>query len=294
MGKTRTLSLFARKKRRGEKIVVLTAYDLSSARIAAGGGVDALLVGDSLGMVVLGHENTLPVTLDDVVHHARAVNRARPEIPVIADLPYGSFHVSTAQTVAAAVRLVKEAGVSAVKLEGGRKRRAVIEALLDAEIPVMGHLGLTPQSIHRFGGYKVQGRGHGSAELMLEEARFLDEIGCFSLVLECVPRELAARITAAVQAPTIGIGAGPECDGQVLVYHDLLGLFDGAKPRFVERYAELGEIATVAVREWAADVRAGRFPAAEHCYTDAEAKGSAEAAGGQAGGYLTSVRDEES
>ncbi|MFO7655176.1 MAG: 3-methyl-2-oxobutanoate hydroxymethyltransferase, partial [Candidatus Krumholzibacteriia bacterium] len=240
MNKARTLMLFARARRRGEKIVMVTAYDLTSALIAARGGADALLVGDSLGMVVLGHENTLPVTVDDMVHHCRAVQRARTGVPVIADLPYGSFHVSPAATVAAALRLVKEGGVSAVKLEGGRKRAEVVAALLAAEIPVMGHLGLTPQSVHAFGGYKVQGRGQGPAGAMMEDARFLADAGCFALVLECVPRELAARITEAVPIPTIGIGAGPACDGQVLVFHDLLGLLPGTTPRFVRRYAELG------------------------------------------------------
>jgi 3-methyl-2-oxobutanoate hydroxymethyltransferase len=268
MSSPRNLTVFARKKRKSEKIVVLTAYDLTSTLTAVAGGVDALLVGDSLGMVVLGHENTLPVTLEDMVHHCRAVTRARPEVPVIADMPYGSFHVSPRDTVAAAIRLVKEGGVQAVKIEGGRKRRAVIEALLAAEIPVMGHLGLTPQSLHRLGGYKVQGRGHGAADVMTEEARFLDELGCFALVLECIPRDLAARITREVQLPTIGIGAGPECDGQVLVYHDLVGLFRGAKLKFVRRYAELGSLAETAIARWAEDVREGRFPAAEHCYDD--------------------------
>ena len=299
MGKPRSLTLFGRKKRRNEKIVVLTAYDLTSAVIASEGGVDAILVGDSLGMVVLGYENTLPVTVDDMVHHCRAVARAQPAVPVIADLPYGSFHVDTTETVRHALRLVKEAGVAAVKIEGGRKRRAVIEALLAAEIPVMGHLGLTPQSIHRFGGYKVQGRGHGAADVMLEEARFLDEIGCFALVLECIPKGLAERITRDLRIPTIGIGAGVACDGQVLVYHDLLGLFTGMQPRFVKRYAELGAEAIAAVRSYAAEVRAGVFPAAEHSYEDAE--GDAKAAGAAAeegttaqGGYLASLENGES
>jgi 3-methyl-2-oxobutanoate hydroxymethyltransferase len=278
VGKPRTLSLFASKKRKREPIVLMTAYDLATARIAADAGVDALLVGDSLGMVVLGHETTLPVTLEDVLHHARAVARARPGVPVIADLPYGSFHVSPEQTVAAAVRLVKEADVCAVKLEGGRKRTAVIEALLAAEIPVMGHLGLTPQSIHRFGGYKLQGRGRGAAEVLIEEARFLDEIGCFAMVLECIPRELAACVTREVRIPTIGIGAGPDCDGQVLVFHDLVGLLPGPNARFAPRYAELAEVGEAAVRRWSDDVRAGRFPTDEHSYTSGETPSGAAAA----------------
>ncbi len=268
MGKPKTLSVFGRKKRRGEKIVVLTAYDLTSALIANEGGVDAILVGDSVGMVVLGHENTLPVTIADMVHHCRAVQRARPSVPVIADMPYGSFHISPQKTVEHAVRLVKEAGVAAVKIEGGRKRQAVIEALLAAEIPVMGHLGLTPQSLNKFGGYKVQGRGHGAADVILDEAQFLAAAGCFSMVLECIPAELAGRISEAIDIPTIGIGAGPECDGQVLVYHDLLGLFQGLKPKFVKRYVELGELATGAVRAFCDDVRNKKFPGPEHCYED--------------------------
>lgn len=261
-----TLNLFARNKRQGRRTVVLTAYDLTSARIAAAGGADAILVGDSLGMVVLGYENTLPVTLEDMIHHCRAVRRAQPGIPVIADLPYGTFHIGTEETVRQAVRLVKEAGVHAVKLEGGRKRAAVITALLDAEIPVMGHLGLTPQSVHRFGGYKVQGKGDQAAKRLLDEARFLSDAGCFAIVLECIPAPLAERITSEISVPTIGIGAGAGCDGQVLVFHDMLGLFDQMQPRFVKRYAELGRIATEAVSSYAREVREGKFPAAEHSY----------------------------
>lgn len=264
----RTLSLFARNKRKGVRTVVLTAYDLTSARIAAAGGVDAILVGDSVGMVVLGHENTLPVTIEDMIHHCRAVLAARPGLPVIADLPYGSFHISTESTVRDALRLVKESGVQAVKLEGGRKRAAVIEALLDAEIPVMGHLGLTPQSVHRFGGFKVQGKGDAEAERLLDEARFLAEAGCFAIVLECIPARLAERISQEVRVPTIGIGAGAGCDGQVLVFHDMLGLFDGLKPKFVKRYAELGRIATEAVAEYAREVREGAFPTPDHTFGD--------------------------
>jgi 3-methyl-2-oxobutanoate hydroxymethyltransferase len=219
-------------------------------------------------MVILGYETTLPVTMTEMLHHCRAVVRARTGLPVIADMPYGSFHVSGGETVRQAVRLVKESGASAVKIEGGRKRQPVLEALLAAEIPVMGHLGLTPQSIHRFGGYKVQGRGPAAGDLMLEEAEFLQEAGCFSIVLECIPASLAGRISAAVDIPTIGIGAGAGCDGQVLVYHDLLGLFADIKPRFVKRYAELGEQAIAAVSNWCADVRAGVFPGPEHSFAD--------------------------
>lgn len=299
--RSETLSVFARKKRRGEKLVVLTAYDLTSAHIVREGGVDAILVGDSLGMVIQGHETTLPVTVDDVLYHCRAVARARPGLPVIADMPYGSFHVDPAETVRHALRLVKEGGASAVKVEGGRKRRAVIEALLAAEIPVMGHLGLTPQSIHKLGGYKVQGRGRGTGDLMVDEALFLEEVGCFSLVLECIPAALGRRISEAVNIPTIGIGAGPHCDGQVLVFHDLLGLFPGLEPRFVKRYAELGRAAVAAVQAFAAEVRAGAFPGPEHSFTDTPppARPRAEPAERPApeperpGGYLASCEREQ-
>lgn len=261
-----SLDVFARRKREGVPLVVVTAYDLSSAVIASAGGADALLVGDSLGMVMLGHETTLPVTLDDMVHHCRAVQRARPGLPVIADLPYGTFHVSRAETVRAGLRLVQEAGVHAVKVEGGSRRGEMIAALLDAEIPVMGHLGLTPQSVNRLGGYRVQGRGAEAEARLLDEAAFLQDAGCFSLVLECVPAALAARVTAALAIPTIGIGAGAGCDGQVLVFHDLLGLLPGQPPRFVKRYADLGRLASEAVAAFAADVRERRFPTAEHSY----------------------------
>ena len=280
-----TLGLFAERKRRGAKIVVLTAYDEPTARIAREGGVDAVLVGDSLGMVVLGYETTLPVTIDEMTHHCRAVARARPGVPIIADMPYGSFHVTPAAAVRDALRLVKEGGAAAVKIEGGRRRGPVIAALLAAEIPVMGHLGLTPQSVHRFGGWKIQGRGRGAADLLADEALFLAEAGCFAVVLECIPASLAARISAASSVPTIGIGAGAGCDGQVLVIHDLLGLSQ-LRPTFVKRYAELGDLAAEAVRRWAADVRNGRFPGPEHAFADApdsaEARGGGqEAAGGR-------------
>jgi len=265
-GKPLTLGVFSRRKAQGEKIVVLTAYDLTSALIANAGGVDAILVGDSAGMVVLGYESTLPVTMDDMVHHCRAVTRARPQVPVIGDLPYGSFHLTPTGTVRHALRLVKEGRVSAVKLEGGRKRADHIQALLDAEIPVMGHLGLTPQSVNRFGGYKVQGRGKEAAAALLEEALFLEEAGCFAVVLECVPAKLALEISTRLGIPTIGIGAGGGCDGQVLVFHDLLGLFTGIKPKFVKRYAELGTAAVKAVEKYAAEVRDGTFPGPEHEY----------------------------
>jgi len=288
MAKKSTLGLFARQKRKGEKIVVLTAYDLTSALIAEQGGVDAILVGDSVGMVVLGHATTLPVTVDDMLHHCKAVARARPSVPVIVDMPYGSFHVSAEDTVRHALRLVKEGGAAAVKIEGGRRREDAIRALLEAEIPVMGHLGLTPQSINKLGGYKVQGRGKGAADLLRDEAAFLEEVGCFSIVLECVPAPLAESISQQLTIPTIGIGAGPGCDGQVLVFHDLLGLFDGVRPRFVKRYAELGESAAAAIRRFGDDVRSGSFPAEEHCFfNDTHKPASETPAPGK--GYLANI-----
>lgn len=264
--KATSLKIFGHRKRHGEKLVVLTAYDLTSAQIAVAGGVDAILVGDSLGMVVMGHKNTLRVTIDNMVHHCQAVNRAKPEVPIIVDMPYGSFHVSPEQTVTNALRLIQEGGAHAVKVEGGRKREAVIHALIAAEIPVMGHLGLTPQSVNRFGGYKVQGRGAAAAEKILEDAMLLAAWGCFAIVLECVPANLAHKLSQAIAVPTIGIGAGSQCDGQVLVFHDMLGLHNGHLPRFVKQYAQLAEVAVAAVSQFADEVRRGEFPALEHEY----------------------------
>jgi 3-methyl-2-oxobutanoate hydroxymethyltransferase len=223
-----------------------------------------------------------------MIHHCKAVMRAQPSVPVIVDMPYGSFHVSPEETVRHALRLVKEGGASAVKIEGGRRREDAIRALLAAEIPVMGHLGLTPQSINQLGGYKVQGKGKGAAERLIDEAVFLEEIGCFSMVLECVPAPLAEAVSKQLTIPTIGIGAGPGCDGQVLVFHDLLGLFDGVRPRFVKRYAELGQDAANAIGRFADDVRTGVFPAEEHCFFD-EAKPEATTTETAAKGYLANL-----
>lgn len=267
--KALSLRVFARNKKAGIKTAMVTAYDLTSAMIVSAGGADAILVGDSLGMVVLGHENTLSVTLADILHHVRAVTRANPRIPVIADMPYGSFHVSAEETVRNALPLVKEGGASAVKVEGGRHRLEVVQALVKAEIPVMGHLGLTPQSVHRLGGYRVQGRGTKAAARLLEDARLLVDCGCFALVLECVPAGLAEEVTRTLNIPTIGIGAGVGCDGQVLVFHDMLGLFDGMRPKFVKQYANLGPLAADAIATYVNEVREGSFPAVEHTY-DAE------------------------
>ena len=249
------------------RLVCLTAYDVLTARILDEAGVDLLLVGDSLGNVILGYESTLPVTLEQVLHHAAAVVRARPRALVIADMPYLSFHVTPEETLRNAGRLVKEAGVDGIKLEGGRERLDHIRKLVHAEIPVMGHLGLTPQSVLRFGGYRVQGREERAAERLLEDAGRLEEAGCFALVLEGVPAPLAARVTQSISIPTIGIGAGAECDGQILVIQDLLGI-PPTTPRFVRRYAELGEAMADAVRRYAEDVREGKFPGPEETYAE--------------------------
>ncbi|RMH15025.1 MAG: 3-methyl-2-oxobutanoate hydroxymethyltransferase [Gemmatimonadetes bacterium] len=257
-------------KRAGRRIVVLTAFDAPFARIAHAGGADMLLVGDSLAQVGLGYDTTLPVTLDEMVHHAAAVRRGAPEAFVVLDLPFMSYQASVEDALRAGGRALKEAGAQAVKLEGGSERRAAdVRALVEAGIPVMGHVGLTPQSVHALGGYRVQGRGDADARRLRDEAERLQDAGCFSLVLELVPAPLAADISEALDIPTIGIGAGPGCDGQVLVTHDLLGLNPGFEPRFLKRYASLADEARAAVEAFAADVREGRYPDAEHSF-DAE------------------------
>ncbi len=261
-----TVPWLAAAPERGERLVMVTAYDYPQARAADAAGVDLVLVGDSLAMVVLGHGDTLAVTMDEMLHHVKAVRRGLARALLVADMPFGSFHLGPEQAVANALRFLKEGGAEAVKIEG--RRPEVISALVAAEIPVMAHLGLTPQSLHRLGGFKVQGRGEAAARALVEAAVEVAEAGAFSLVLECVPSALAAEITAAVPIPTIGIGAGAGCDGQVLVYHDLLGLEERIAPRFVRRYAELGREAREAIARFAEDVRAGRFPSSEESYSD--------------------------
>src|SRR5689334_8161411 len=259
-------SVRARKVRAGsDPLVMVTAYDAPSARMADEAGVDLILVGDSLAMVVLGYDDTLQVTVDDMAHHVAAVARAKPRPLVVGDLPWLSYHVSVEDTVRNAARLVK-AGAQAVKLEGGRKRLPMIEAIIDAEIPVMGHLGLTPQSMHAMGGFKVQGKEVAAALELVEDAQALEEAGCFAIVLEGVPDEVARMVTDAVSVPTIGIGAGRHCDGQVLVFHDVLGLDDRMTPKFVRRYADLKADATLAVARFADDVRNGTFPSSAETY----------------------------
>ncbi len=262
-----TVQTLAEMKRRGEKIVMLTAYDYATAVLEDQSGVDVMLVGDSLGMVVLGYENTIPVTLEEIVHHLKAVARARPRALLVGDLPFMSYQAGVPDAVRNAGRLVKEGGAEAVKLEGGKRMEPVIRAILDAAIPVMGHVGLTPQSLHQFGGYRVQGKEPRDAELLVEEAQFLAACGCFAIVVEGMPWQLAERITAAVSIPTIGIGAGPRCDGQVLVVNDLLGMNDEFAPRFVKRYAEMGKQMSAAFDAYIRDVKDGRFPDLDHSYS---------------------------
>ena len=248
------------------KITCLTAYDYPTARLLDEAGVDVLLVGDSLGMVALGYDSTLPVTMEEMLHCTRSVRRGTHRALLVADMPYGSYHDDPAEAVRNAVRFVKEAGAEAVKLEGGERRLDLISRIVDAEIPVMGHIGLTPQSVNAFGGFRVQGKSAEASEQILRDARAVEAAGAFSVVLESIPRELAARITAELHIPTIGIGAGPDCDGQVLVIHDLVGLSFGHKPKFARRYADVGEIIARAASEYCRDVREGSFPSDEESY----------------------------
>ena len=249
------------KKKRGEKIAVLTAYDFAMAQILDRAGVDVLLVGDSLANVVLGYETTLPVTLDAMVHHAAAVSRGARRALVVADMPFLTAQVGVSDAVRGAGRLLSEGGCAAVKIEGGRAVLDAVRRLVDIGIPVMGHLGLLPQSVHQLGGYGRQARGEQEASKLLEEARLLEEAGAFSLVLESIPPEVAKSVSAELRIPTIGIGAGPWCDGQVLVCYDMLGLSQGPVPPFVKRYADLGTAISKAANEYCDEVRAGRFPA---------------------------------
>ena len=262
------------RKGNGPPLVMVTAYDFPSARVADGAGVDMILVGDTLAMVVLGHDDTLHVTIDDMAHHVAAAANAKPRALLIGDLPWLSYHVSDEETVHNAAHLVR-AGAAAVKLEGGRKRLGAIEAILDAEIPVMGHLGLTPQSIHAVGGFKVQGKQLDAARAIVDDAVALAETGCFAIVLECVPDAVARIVTDSVSVPTIGIGAGRHCDGQVLVYHDLLGLEERRLPKFVRQYADLRTMATTAVEQFVDDVREGTFPSSEETYHMTDQMGEA-------------------
>ena len=257
-----------------DPLVMLTAYDAPGARMVDQAGVDLILVGDTVAMVVLGYDDTLQVTVADIAHHTAAVARTRPEALIVADMPWMSYHVSVEETVRNAAVLIR-AGAQAVKLEGGRRRLPMIEALVAAEVPVMGHIGLTPQSMHAMGGFKVQGRDAQAALGLVDDAKELAHAGCFAIVLEGVPDRVAARVTRTVDVPTIGIGAGPDCDGQVLVFHDVLGLEHRVVPKFVRRYADLHTEGVVALRHFADDVRSGAFPTVDESYRMADAEAEA-------------------
>lgn len=261
-----TVPEIVKKKRRGEKITCLTAYDYSFARILDEAGVDILLVGDSLGCVVQGHPNTLAVTMDHMIYHTQAVARGRKRALLVGDMPFLSYQVSLEEAVRNAGRLLQEASAEAVKLEGGVAQRETIQAITCAGIPVMGHIGLTPQSVHAFGGYKIQGKEKETRSRILNDAHAVEESGAFAVVLEGMPADLAAEITGQLAIPTIGIGAGAECDGQVLVIHDMLGLFDDFTPKFVKRYAELKDVMGGAVKHFISDVKDEKFPRPEHSF----------------------------
>lgn len=257
-------------KQEGRPIVAMTAYDMVFARILEEAGVDLILVGDSVGQVVLGYDSTLPVTMDEMIHHARAAKRGAPGTLVVLDMPFMSYQASVEDALRNGGRALKEAGVEAVKVEGGHERTCeAIRAMVAAGIPVMGHIGLTPQSVHALGGYRVQGRGDVAADRIRQEARALEEAGVFSMVLELVPAPLAREISASLTVPTVGIGAGPGCDGQVLVSYDALGLNPGFVPKFLKRFAHLHDVALEGVREYAREVREGSYPAAEHSFDEA-------------------------
>lgn len=249
---------------------MLTSYDYATACLVDQAGLDMILVGDSLGNVVLGYENTLAVTMDDMVHHTRAVVRGTQQAMVVGDMPFLSYHITTSEAVRNAGRIIQEGGAQAVKLEGGVERVDTIKAILDAQIPVMGHIGLTPQSVNQFGGFKVQGKDLETARKLIEDARALDKAGVFAMVLECVPSALAQKITAEVSVPTIGIGAGPHCDGQVLVINDMLGISSGHIPKFVKKYADLQPVIVEALKAYKEEVEDGSFPGPEHCFTIAD------------------------
>jgi len=262
-----TTETFRVKKSRGELLTMLTAYDYPTALAVDQAGIDSILVGDSLGMVVLGYENTLPVTMDEMLHHCRAVSRGASRALLIGDMPFMSYQARVEDAVRNAGRFLQEAGMDAVKLEGGRERLDAVRAIIAAGIPVLGHLGLTPQSVHQLGGFKAQAKSAGAAERLLEDARLLTEAGCFGIVLESVPARLAEYVSREIDIPTIGIGAGPGCDGQVLVTHDLLGLFDKFVPRFVKQYAGLHQVISEAIKAYKEDVENGLFPTREHTFS---------------------------
>lgn len=253
-------------KKKGEKITMLTAYDYSTAKLMDNAGIQSILVGDSLGMVMLGYENTIPVTMEDMIHHTKAVSRGAVNALVVADMPFMAYHHSVSQAVENAGRLIKEGGAQAVKLEGGAEFCAEIRAIVRASIPVMGHLGLTPQSVHAFGGFKVQGKTLTAAEKLIEDAKALEEAGAFAVVLECIPAQLAALISENISIPTIGIGSGAGCDGQVLVYQDMLGMYTDLVPQFTKQFASVGDLMRCAFQNYISEVQSGSFPSREHSF----------------------------
>lgn len=261
-----SISTFKEAKEKGEKLSMLTAYDYSMASLMDSSGINGLLVGDSLGMVCLGYEDTLKVTMEDMLHHTKAVVRGAKNALVVADMPFMSYQTSVYDAVKNAGRFIQEAGAQAIKLEGGASVAEQVKAIVKAQIPVMGHLGLTPQSMNMFGGFKVQGKGVEAAQAIINDAILLEEAGAFSIVLECIPEELAKIITEKVSIPTIGIGAGKYCDGQVLVYQDMLSMYPGFKPKFVKTYGNLGEIITDSFKNYINDIQTGAFPSKEHTF----------------------------
>jgi 3-methyl-2-oxobutanoate hydroxymethyltransferase len=266
MGKKITFTNFAKMKKEQQKIVMITAYDYASATLAQKAGVDIILVGDSLGNVVLGYDSTLPVTMEDMIHHTKPVVRGADQTTVITDMPFGSIEISTEQCVANAIRIIKETGCDGVKIEGGQERAHLIKAVSEAGIPVCGHIGLTPQFVMQFGGFKIQGKTKEAAEKLINDAIALEKAGAKMIVIECVPAEIAKLITEKISIPTIGIGAGAQCDGQVLVWYDLVNIYDGFKPKFVKRFAEAGKLIQQAYEEYAQEVRNGQFPTPEHTF----------------------------
>ncbi len=267
MSKKFTVTSFQEAKDKGEKITMLTAYDYSMAKMVDESGVDSILIGDSLAMVFQGQDSTLPVTVDEIIYHTKAVVRGAKRALIVSDMPFLSYHVSVEDAVRNAGRLVKEGGAEAVKLEGGAAIADVVKAVVNAQIPVMGHLGLTPQSVNVFGGYKVQGKSEDAARQLIEDAKALEAAGVFAIVLECVPNKLAKIVTEAVNIPTIGIGAGSECDGQVLVINDMLGMFSDFVPKFVKQYARLNGNINEAVQSYITEVKETKFPADEHNFS---------------------------
>ena len=261
-----TVLTLKKQKQDGDKIAMLTAYDYSTAKLIEEAGIEMILVGDSLGMVMLGYDDTIPVTMEDMIHHTRAVTRATNDTFVVADMPFLSYHTSVYDAVVNAGRLMKEGGAQAVKLEGGAKVCEQIRAIVDAQIPVCAHIGLTPQSVNAFGGFKVQGKTEEAARQILEDAKAIEAAGAFAVVLECVPAKLAKLISDTISIPTIGIGAGAGCDGQVLVYQDMLNIYGGLKPKFVKHFANVGDIMKAAFTEYSKEVKAGEFPAQEHTF----------------------------